>query len=54
MKWFGNFNVYGLIVTVIVLMIVTRLVAPDTAQWVMSPIVELTRAAIQALRDFGG
>lgn len=42
------------VVILVVVLIVTRIVAPDAAQWIITPIIELSGAAIQAVRDFGG
>lgn len=35
----------------VVLLIITRLVAPDTAAWILAPIVNLTTAGFEILRD---
>ena len=53
-KYFEEFNLYKLILLLVVALIVVRLVHPPTAEWILTPIVELTRAAIQAMRDLGG
>ena len=34
-----------------IVLIVTRLVAPDTAAWILAPIVDLTRIVVDAFRN---
>jgi hypothetical protein len=43
-----------LVLLLVVILILTNIIAPGTAQWIITPIIELTRAAIQAARDLGG
>lgn len=54
MTWLNNVTWPKVVLLIVVILIVTRIVAPDTAQWIITPIVDLSRAAIQAIRDFGG
>lgn len=53
-KFFTDITWPKLVLLIVVILIVTNIVAPDTAQFIITPIVELTRAAIQAARDLGG
>jgi hypothetical protein len=53
-KFFDKISWPKLVLLLVVILIVTRVVAPDAAQWILSPIVELARAGIQAVRDLGG
>jgi len=50
-------NVKGwqkLVVILVVILIVTSIVSPTTAQWILDPIMELARAGIQLAREIGG
>lgn len=49
-KFFDNVTWPKVVLLVIVIMIVTRALLPDVADWIMIPIRDL----IQAARDFGG
>lgn len=53
-KFFDNITWQKLVLLLVVILIIVRIVAPDVAQWIITPIVELTRSAIQAMRDLGG
>ena len=53
MAWLENVTWPKVVLLLVVILIVTRMVAPDTAQWILTPIVELTRAAVNALRTLG-
>ncbi len=50
-------NVKGwqkLVLLLVVILIVTSIVSPTTAQWILDPIMELARAGIQLIREIGG
>ena len=38
----------------VVVLIITSIVSPPTAEWILAPIMELARAGIQLARDIGG
>ncbi len=53
-KFFTDITWPKLVLLLVVILILTNIVAPDTAQWIITPIVELSRSAIQAVRELGG
>ena len=52
MKFFANMKGWQkLVVFLVVLLIVVRIAHPPTAEWILAPIMELSRAAIDIARN---
>ncbi len=49
-KFFENFTVTKLFLVLVVLLIVTYMISPDTAEWILTPIM----AVVEMARDFVG
>ncbi len=54
MKWPGNFNKWTAGVIVIIVLIVTRIVAPDVAEWFMGWAVSIFDRAFTLVQSLGG
>ena len=50
MKRLGNLNGPTAVVVVVVLLVVVYLVRPDAAEWILAPLQDLGRRAIEALQ----
>ncbi len=51
--WFQNFTIYKFLFMLILMMILTRIFAPDTAGWMRAWIMDMEDWVFYAL-DFGG
>jgi hypothetical protein len=50
-------NVKGwqkLVLLLVVILIVTSIASPSTAEWILAPIMELARTGLQLVREIGG
>lgn len=54
MNWLNNVTWPKAVLLGVVILIVTRMVAPDVAAWILAPIVNLTSAAFEMLRTTMG
>ena len=54
-QFWGNVKGWQkLVLLLVVILIVTSIASPTTAQWILDPIMELARAGLQLARDIGG
>ena len=49
-KFFENFTVTKLFLVLVVLLIVTYMISPETAEWILTPIM----VVVEMARDFVG